>query len=116
MATKKTISEKLVQVVAVLGARYTLNSRPISLVEIFSETGLLPAIARRADQLSSLCLGYGIGVTFEETEGARLKTKAKFDTNTPEILRYLCVMDVMNELVRAASSRDAVPLDELLYD
>lgn len=116
MSAKKTMSEKLAQAVAGLGARYTINSRPISLVEIFSEVGLLPAIAKRADQLSSLCLGYGIGVIFEDAEGARLGKKAKFDTDTPEVLRYLCVMDVMNELIRASSSREAVPLDELLYD
>lgn len=113
---KKTMSEEFAQVVAPLGANYTLNSRPISLVEIFSETGLLPAIARRADQLAALCLGYGIGVTFDEAEGSRLGIKAKFDNSTPMVLRQLCVIDVMNELIKASPSKDAVSLDELLYD
>jgi intracellular multiplication protein IcmS len=114
--TEKTMAEKLAKVVSCLEAKYTLNSRSISLVEVFSETGLLPAIARRADQLASLCLGYGIGATFDEAEGAQLGIKVKFDSSTPDTLRYLCVIDVMNELVKAAPNRDSVPLDELLYD
>ena len=116
MAIHKTINEKLIEVVKPLGANYTLNGSAISLVEIFADTGLLPAIARRADQLASLCLGYGIGVAFEKAEETRLGTTVKFDDATPQVLRYLCVMDVMNELIKASPSKDAVALDELLYD
>ena len=35
---------------------------------------------------------------------------------TPDILRILCITDVMNELAKAASNRQAVALDELMYD
>ena len=52
------INHKLVAVAKQLGPRYTLNERAISPEEMFAETGLLPALARRADQLASLCLGY----------------------------------------------------------
>jgi len=111
-----TMSQKLSTVAASLGVNFSLHSRPISYADVFSETGLLPAIARRADQLCSLCLGYGIGATFEETEGTILGSKVAFDDVTPDVLRYLCIIDVINELVKAAPSRDNVALDELMYD
>src|SRR6266404_3501822 len=94
------MSVLVVKVAKAMGARVSLNSRPMTLDEVFSPTGLLPAVARRADQLCSLCLGYGIGVTFEETEGATLGVKVIFDEITPNVLRLLCLTDVLNELTK----------------
>ena len=99
-----------------LSAKFCLNDNPISYEEVFADTGLLPAIARRADQLCSLCLGYGIGISFEEAESSLLGVRVIFDEVTPNVLRYLCVMDVLCELIQSAPSRDKVPLDELMYD
>jgi len=99
-----------------LHANFTLHDQPIESKNVFSDVGLLPAMARRADQLCSLCLGYGIGVTFEEAEGTTLGVKAIFDDVTPETLRLLCITDVVNELIQSAPSTDVTPLDELLYD
>lgn len=99
-----------------LGANFTLNDRPISYEEVFADTGLLPAMARRADQLCSLCLGYGIGITFAEAEKSVLGIKVTFDDVTPNILRYLCLTDVMCELIQAGKSTTKTPLDELMYD
>ena len=69
-----------------------------------------------ADQLSSLCLGYGIGVTFDEVEKSTLGVKAKFDDITPDILRLACITDVICELVNSAPTKGVTPLDELMYD
>ena len=99
-----------------LKANFTLNDRPISYDEVFSETGLLPAIARRADQLCSLCLGYGIGVSFDEADKALLGMKVSFDEVTPNILRYMCITDVLCELIQNGRSTSQTPLDELMYD
>jgi len=99
-----------------LNANFTFNDRPMSYQEVFSETGLLPAIARRADQLCSLCLGYGIGISFDEAEKSVLGVKVTFDEITPNILRLLCIADVISELIFSAPSRDKTPLDELMYD
>ena len=84
--------------------------------EVFVETGLLPAIARRADQLCSLCLGYGLGLTFSDAENAVLGSRVVFDEVTPNALRLLCMTDVVNELIQGGPSRDHTPLDELMYD
>ena len=101
---------------ASMNAKFYLNDRFVSFDEVFSDTGLLPAIARRADQLCSLCLGYGLGVSFDEAEGAILGTRVVFDEVTPNVLRLLCITDVVNELIQGGPSRDYTPLDELMYD
>lgn len=110
------INKQLAKLARALGAKFYLNDRPISMEEVFTDNGLLPAIARRADQLCSLCLGYGIGVSFEEAESSLLGVSVTFDEVTPNVLRYLCITDVLCELIQSAPARDKVPLDELMYD
>ena len=110
------VSEQMIKIARAMRGSYTLNNRPMTMEEVFSLTGLLPGIARRADQLSSLCLGYGIGVTFEEVEGTLLGVKATFDDVTPNILRLLCLMDVLSELMKGTPRGEPVALDQLMYD
>src|SRR5689334_14102543 len=106
---------QLCQIAKALNANFTLNGRPITFEEVFSDTGLLPAIARRADQLASLCLGYGIGLSFDEAEKSVLGVRVIFDEVTPMTLRFLCITDVLCELMKA-SGPGSTPLDELMYD
>lgn len=110
------ISEHMTRVARSMNGRYSLNGRPLTMEEVFADNGMLPGIARRADQLSSLCLGYGIGVTFEEAEGTPLGVKVIFDEITPNVLRLLCLLDVLNELMRGTARGDVTPLDQLMYD
>jgi intracellular multiplication protein IcmS len=110
------MSKNLANLAKAMNAKFTLNERSITIEEVFAENGLLPAIARRADQLSSLCLGYGIGISFEEAENSILGVKVSFDDVTPSILRYLCVTDVLIELIQSSPSSNVTPLDELMYD
>jgi intracellular multiplication protein IcmS len=110
------VTQQLVKVAKNMGVRFSLNSRPMTAEEVFAPTGLLPAIARRADQLSSLCLGYGIGATFEQVEGSVLGVKAIFDDITPNVLRMLCLVDVIFELTKTTAKGDVTPLDQLMYD
>lgn len=110
------VSQQMIKVARLLNGRYSLNGRPMTMEEVFSPTGLLPGIARRADQLSSLCLGYGIGVTFEEAEGSVLGVKVIFDEITPNVLRLLCLIDVLNELMKGTPRGEMTTLDQLMYD
>ena len=110
------VQKSLIHIAKSVGARFSLNSNHLTLEEVFSTTGMLPAIARRADQLSALCLGYGIGITIEDLESARLGIQVTFDDVTPNILRFLCIFDVLNELMRVKDPGGVTPLDELLYD
>ncbi|KTC68125.1 protein IcmS [Legionella birminghamensis] len=110
------IRKSMALIAASMNAKFYLNDRFVSFDEVFSDTGLLPAIARRADQLCSLCLGYGLGATFDEAEGSLLGIRVVFDEVTPNSLRLLCMTDVINELIQGGPSRDYTPLDELMYD
>lgn len=113
---KKDISQNMALIATKLHAKFYLNDRFVSFEEVFSPTGLLPAIARRADQLCSLCLGYGLGLSFDEAADALLGTRVIFDEVTPNVLRLLCMTDVLNELIQGGPNRDYTPLDELMYD
>lgn len=106
----------VIGIAKLLRCNFTLRDQPIDMEKVFSETGLLPSIMRRADQLSSFCLGYGLGVSFEDVQGTTLGVKVKFDEATPNSLRLLCVTDILIELIQAAPSRDITPLDDLMYD
>ena len=112
----KDIPELMIKVARAMNGRYSLNGRPLTMEEVFTPTGLLAGIARRADQLSSLCLGYGIGVTFEEAEGSVLGVKCVFDDITPNVLRILCMADVLNEMMKGTGRGDLTALDQLMYD
>jgi len=109
-------TQQLSAIAAEMGCRYTVKGEPIGYEQVFSPTGLLPAIMRRADQLCSFCLGYGLGVTFERAETSTLGVVTQMDTITPEVLRLLCVTDVLHEFMHQAASPEAISLDDLLLD
>lgn len=113
---EKNISKCMSLIATRINAKFYLNDRFVSYDEVFAPQGLLPAFARRADQLASLCLGYGLGVSFNDAEGALLGIEVIFDEVTPNSLRLLCMTDVMNELIIGGPSKDYTPLDELMYD
>src|SRR3990167_4947376 len=100
------ISKKVESIAKVLRCNFTLRDQPISLEAVFKETGLLPALFRRADQLCSFCLGYGLGVTFEEAQGTMLGVRVVMDEATPTSLRLICITDVLIELMQHAPTRD----------
>lgn len=110
------IEKKLSAIAKKMNLTFTLKGSVITYKEIFSETGLLPGLTKRADQLSQLCLGYGLGATYEDVEGSLLGVKVNFDEFTPDVLRLLCILDVLTELVKSSPTRTEVPLDELMYD
>lgn len=108
--------KKLMAIAKRLQVSFTLKGSVIIPKEIFSETGLLPGLTKRADQLAQLCLGYGLGATYEDAEGSLLGTRVIYDEFTPESLRLLCILDVLSELVKNSPVRGEVSLDELMYD
>lgn len=113
---KRDIKECLSIISAAMNAKYYLNNRFMTYEEVFADTGLLPAITRRAEQLCSLCLGYELGATYEDAEEAIQGKRVLFDEVTPNVLRLLCMVDVLHELIQGGPSKDYTPMDELLYD
>ena len=107
---------KLVAVGKSLGKYYTLKGSQLKIEDVFSETGLLPGLARRADQIASMCFGYGLGATFEDDESAMLGKKVIFDDFTPDALRIFCILDSLMEVIKGNDNGGVVNMDELLYD
>ncbi|MCD6047650.1 MAG: protein IcmS [Gammaproteobacteria bacterium] len=110
------INKQLVNITKEMGVGFVLNSKPMSATEVFSDTGLLPALTRRADQLCTLCFGYGLGVSFEESDKSALGVRVIFDEATPSVLRLMCITDVLFELKQASQTPNVITLDELMYD
>ena len=110
------LASKLTNIAKKMGYHYTLKGRPLSYSEVFSDTGLLPGLAKRADQLASLCLGYGLGASYEDVEESLLGVKVTFDEFTPDVLRLFCITDVLYEMVKTSPDPSQIPLDELMYD
>ena len=107
---------KLIAVAKSLGKYYTLKGSQLKLEEVFSETGLLPGLARRADPIAAMCFGYGLGVTFEDDDSALLGKRVIFDDFTPDALRIFCILDSLMEMIKGNNNGGVVNMDELLYD
>jgi intracellular multiplication protein IcmS len=99
-----------------LGCKFTLKGAVVEPVDVFTAKGLLPAIMRRADQLCSFCLGYGLGVDFARADGTTLGVTVNFDDKGTSALRLLCAADVLVEIVQNSPNPQQVPLDELMLD
>ncbi len=107
---------KLIAVAKSLGKYYTLKGRQLKIEEVFSETGLLPGLTRRADQIASMCFGYGLGAIFEDDDSALLGKRVIFDDFTPDALRIFCILDSLMEVIKGNDNGGVVNMDELLYD
>ena len=110
------VTEILCDLAKTMKVDFVLQDKPIAHQDVFAEDGLLPAMAKRADQLSSLCLGYGIGTDFVEADDSVLGLRVQFDDATPNVLRMLFFYEVLTGLIDASLEEDSVELDELLYD
>ena len=110
------VKEQCIALSRVMGVEYGVKSRELTYDEVFSVTGFLPPIAKRADQLAMICFGYGIGATFIDYDKSSCGLKVEFDISAPNSIRMICIADVICELVTMAAVADKVMLDELLYD
>jgi intracellular multiplication protein IcmS len=110
------LSRSLELIVKDLDVKFTLKGTKIAYSEMCSATGLLPGLARRADQLSSLCLGYGLGIKIDDEDKSLLGYRVSFDEFTPNALRVFCIVDILFEIVKMSPTKGEVSLDELMYD
>lgn len=98
------------------GWGYTLRGNPVTPEEIFSSTGLLPAMAKRADQIATLCFGYGIGVDLPKQEKTTLGYTVTLRPAATPFILVLCIFDVLEEIAKQAIKKDKIAMDELLYE
>jgi intracellular multiplication protein IcmS len=116
VSIEANLQQKLVIVAKSMGCRFFLKGDPIAAEKVFSPTGLLPSIMRRADQLCSFCLGSGLGATFEKSEGTMLGVTVTLTDQVPMVLRLLCATDILAELVQGSPSIKAISVDNLAAD
>lgn len=95
---------------------FTLRGNPITPEEIFSSNGLLPAMAKRADQIATLCFGYGIGVDLPKQEKTTLGYTVTLRPSATAFVLVLCIFDVLEEIAKNASKKNKIAMDELLYE
>lgn len=107
---------QLKYVAKALDCSFTVKGQPVPYDKVFAKDGLLPGIMRRADQLCSFCLGYGLGVNFERSKTSMIGITFELDNKIPNSLRLLCVTDVLIEIVQNAKSPKEVSLDELMLE
>ncbi len=115
-SNKDDIGLQVAAIAEQIGCKYSLKGEGVDPKVAFASSGLLPAIMRRADQLCSFCLGYGLGIDFARAEGTMLGVTVNFDDRGASSLRLLCAADVLMEIVQNSSDPKLVALDELMLD
>ncbi len=110
------IEKQLCAVADILGCKFVFKGEPIVAEKVFSAKSFLPAIMRRADQLCSFCMGYGLGLNFERSTDAVAGVTVEFDEVTPLALRLLCATDVLVELIQQSATPNQVTVDDLAND
>lgn len=110
----KRLSKLLVTYSRTNGLIFTLRGNQITPEEVFSPIGLLPGIAKRAEQIAYLCFGQKLAVSFPEKENTTLKYTIELE-DSDHILTLFCIFDVLLEIIKKAPKQNKIPLDELLY-
>lgn len=97
------------------GVNFSFNDKPLNYEQVFADVGLLPAMAKRADNNSILCLGHGLGIILSDSDKSILGNRVQFDDTTPDVLRIIFIYDVIMDIIMAAPDKKNVALDELIY-
>ena len=97
-----------------MNVTYVLKSKEIEHEKVFSTSGLLPSIIKRADQLSLLLFGRKTGSEFKDSDKSMLGVEVMIG-NCRQLTSLLCVADVLMEMIKR-SKNGRVEVDELLYD
>ena len=111
----KSVKKVCASIADELGVQFVLRSKKISPDEVFSEVGLLPALMKRAEQLSLLCFNRRLGVSFKDNDSAMLGVEVAMELEAMPISSLMCLSDVVIEITRGVRGGD-VNVDELLYD
>ena len=109
------IEDQCIAIAKQFKATFLLKGNPITNEEIFSPNGLLPVIAKRADQLAFLCFNHGIDISINEQQRSKLGKTVIFEATSYHLIRLLCLTDVLCEIAKSKQN-GKINLDELLID
>lgn len=96
--------------------KFTLRARDVTAEEVFSPLGLLPALAKRAEQNAKMCLGHALALELPSQEKTTLGYTLKLNEEGPNFDLLLFMFDAFEELLRNNKDPKKVALDELLYE
>ncbi len=108
-------SKSLTKIIKNMNTEFSMRDRPVSIEEITAIDGLLPAIIKRAERLSTLCFGVGFQATYENEEKSMLGYTVSLPDKNPSFILIACIVDVLSEII-GASPKGKCSLNELLYD
>lgn len=99
------------------GVSFLFKNKPLSHEEVFADFGVLPGVMKRANKVSSICMGSSLGGVFPKEERSYLGYKIELpDLSFPLPVVMLFVIDVLESVVGAAGPGDKVVLDEFSYE
>lgn len=113
--TLAQISDMLVTHAKTRGWVFLLRGTILTPEQVFADVGLLPALAKRAVQLSSLCFSYHLGLDFPEASNTSLGYTVVIKDSIKPLILLLCLLDVIEEVAKSHQN-GRVALDELLYE
>jgi len=111
--------DTLYKILLALNVVFTYDEKNISYSKVFSPTGFLPSIERRAEQLLQLTARRRLGITFEEAEGSLVGTKITFEKDISWTVRLFPTLVVLLDLCKDTRQYElslVVALDSLKYD
>lgn len=111
----KPFTEQLVAIANHMQWRFKLKGDNITPEEVFAHNGLLPGIAKKANQMALLCAGADIGAQISEDKNSTLGKTVTFEKEQLSLPAILFIFDQIMEMSKLGDGL-AISLDDLLYD
>ena len=113
----KALSQACIKYANTKGVSFLYKQKPLSYEEVFAEFGVLPGILKRANKMSSICLGSTLGGVFPKEERSYLGYKVSIsELSFPIPVVMLFIIDVLEAVIGEAGSGTKVVLDEFSYE
>ena len=113
----KSLSQACIKYANTKGVSFVYKQKPLSYEEVFADFGVLPGILKRANKMSSVCLGSTLGGVFPKEERSYLGYKVDIpELSFPVPVAMLFIIDVLELVIGGAESGSKVALDEFSYE
>ena len=113
----KQLSDSCVRYAQMKGVSFTFKNKPLSHEEVFAAFGVFPGILKRANKISSVCVGTSLGGSFPKTERSYLGYSVELkELGLPLPFAMLFIVDVLEAVIAGRGAASTVALDEFSYE